>query len=109
MKTAIAGFLCALASLALFNAAAAAPVNYNEGIDGDLDQANPPTFALDVGVNVWTGTIGPTPTSNTQDAFFADLLSGHSIVSIHWVYSASNPRDISRFDVSGPEIGRAHV
>ena len=102
MTTARVGFLCALVSLALVGAGVAAPVNYNEAVDGDLDQSNPPTFVLDIGVNVWTGTIGPTPTSNTQDSFFANLPAGLSIVSIHWVYSASNPRDISSFDMSGP-------
>lgn len=102
MKSAKVGFVCALASLTLVGASLAAPVNYNEGINGDLDQANPPTFTLDIGANVWTGSIGPTPTTNTQDAFFADLPFGLSIVSIHWVYSASNPRDQSSFDISGP-------
>ena len=102
MKTPRIGLVCALASLTLAGASLAAPVTYNENIDGDLDQANPPTFTLDVGTNVWTGRIGPTPTANTQDAFFLNLPAGLSIVSIHWVYSASNPRDMSSFDVSGP-------
>jgi hypothetical protein len=93
--------LCALASLTLVGGSVAAPVNYNEAVDGDLDQSNPPTFVLDAGVNSWTGTIGPTPTSNTQDSFFANLPADHSIVSIHWEYAANN-HDISYFDVSGP-------
>jgi len=102
MKSAKIGLVCALASLTLVGASLAAPVNYSEGINGDLDQANPPTFTLDVGVNMWTGSIGPTPTPNTQDAFFADLPIGLRIVSIHWEYSASTPRDQSSFDMSGP-------
>jgi hypothetical protein len=102
MKSARIGLACALASLTLVGASLAAPVNYDESINGDLDQANPPTFTLDIGVNQWTGSIGPTPTANTQDAFFANLPVGLSIMSIHWEYSASNPRDQSSFDMSGP-------
>jgi hypothetical protein len=49
----------------------------------------------------WTGSIGPTPTSNTQDSFFANLQAGYSIVSIHWEYAPNN-HDISYFDMSGP-------
>ena len=79
----------------------AAPVNYDEAVSGDLDQANPPTFALDVGLNVWTGKIGPTPTSNTQDAFFANLPAGLQITHIRWVYSP-NRGDQSSFAMSGP-------
>ena len=102
MQSLKVSLMCILASLALVSASLAAPVNYNEAINGDLDQSNPPTFTFDIGVNVWMGSIGPTPTSNTQDAFFADLPAGLSITSIHWEYSASNPRDQSSFDMSGP-------
>jgi hypothetical protein len=101
LKSARIGFWCALASLALASASVAAPVNYNESIDGDLNQASPPTFQLENGVNVWIGTIGPTPTSNTQDSFFANLPAGSIITSIHWEYAA-NSHDISYFDMSGP-------
>lgn len=79
----------------------AAPVNYDEAINGDLDQSNPPTFTLDAGDNVWKGKVGPTPTSNTQDAFFANLPSGFQITHIRWTYSP-NRGDQSSFDMSGP-------
>jgi len=101
MKSAKTSLLCALISVLLASASFAAAVNYNEAVDGDLDQSNPPTFVLDVGVNVWTGTIGPTPTSNTQDSFFANLPAGSTIVGIHWEYAPNN-HDISYFDMSGP-------
>jgi hypothetical protein len=101
MKCAKAGFSSAVVLLALASAGLAAPVNYDESVDGDLDQSNPPVFTLDMGVNTWTGTIGPTPTPNTQDSFFADLPADMTIVHIHWEYSVNN-RDISYFDMSGP-------
>ncbi|HXV14491.1 MAG TPA: hypothetical protein VEC56_09835 [Candidatus Krumholzibacteria bacterium] len=101
MKIVKAGFLGAIVLLAHASAGLAAPVVYDEGVDGDLDQSNPPVFVFDVGVNSWTGTIGPTPTSNTQDSFFANLPTDMTIVHIHWEYSVNN-QDISYFDVSGP-------
>ncbi len=76
----LAGFVTGGAGAAL-----AAPVNYDEAVNGDLDQSNPPTFTLDVGINVWTGKIGPTPTSNTQDAFFFILPTTMKITHVHWV------------------------
>jgi hypothetical protein len=101
VKFAKVGLLCTLASATLVSASLAAPVNYDESVDGDLDQSNPPVFTFDIGVNTWAGSIGPTPTSNTQDSFFANLPSDMSIVHIHWEYSVNN-RDISYFDMSGP-------
>lgn len=101
MKSVNAGFLCALLSVTLAGASLAAVVNYDEAVDGDLDQSNPPVFTLDVGVNTWMGSIGPTPTSNTQDAFFVNLPADMAIVSIHWEYTP-NGGDDSYFDMSGP-------
>jgi len=80
----------------------AAPVDYDEAVDGDLDQGNPPTFDLDAGDNVWRGKIGPTPTSNTGDGFFVNLPAGASIIHIRWEYSP-NDGDVSGFDMSGPQ------
>jgi hypothetical protein len=101
MKSAKSGLLCALLSVSLAGASFAAAVNYDEAIDGDLDQSNPPVFTLDVGVNTWVGSIGPTPTSNTQDAFFVNLPADMAIISIHWEYTP-NGGDDSYFDMSGP-------
>lgn len=101
MKTVTTLLLLLLAGFVSSRSALAAPVNYDEAVNGDLDQSNPPTFTLDVGINVWTGKIGPTPTSNTQDAFFFILPAMTEITHVHWVYSP-NSRDQSSFDVSGP-------
>jgi hypothetical protein len=103
MKTATVFLYALLVALAASGVGKlyAAPVNYDEAINGDLDQSNPPTFTLDAGDNVWKGKLGPTPTTNTQDSFFANLPAGLEITHIHWVYS-SNRGDQSSFDMSGP-------
>ena len=101
MKSATTGILCALMLAMLAGTSIAAVINYNEAVDGDLDQSNPPVFALDAGVNTWTGTLGPTPTTNTQDAFFVNLPADMTIISIHWEYTP-NGGDDSYFDMSGP-------
>ena len=90
----------------------AAPIDYDESSDGDLDQGNPPSFNLDVGDNSWRGTIGPTPTPNTADNFDAVLPAGLRIAHIRWEYSA-NGGDQGSMNITAPGntfvVGHTHT
>ena len=78
----IAGFALA-AAVALAPGVNAAPIMYDEGVSGDLSPGA--TFNLDVGDNVWTGTI-VTP-NDDGDIWEAVLAAGHSITSIRWQFN----------------------
>lgn len=89
-------FAAALA-VALAGPATAAPITYDEAVDGDLAESASDFFTLGVGTNTFTGSIRRTsassglgPSSSDQDRFQFNLAAGTRLTGITTAVLAYN-------------------